>query len=143
MDLQSLMALNLTCKSNAYDELSLIQLIENELTRCHGVQTIKKAKSLWRKVYRNSLLKRWMNRNDTTTDEPIRVTRQMLSETVFQCFEVMFHKILRAAPEFECLRMVLMNGKTRDSVMEWLSRSESSGSGTNLNGITMQMQSDR
>ncbi len=35
-----------------------------------------------------------------------------------------------------------MNGKTRDSVMEWLSRSESSGSGTNLNRITMQMQSD-
>ena len=100
------MALSLTCKAHALDELSLILLIENELTRCHGVQTIKKATSLWRKVYRNSLLKRWMNRNDTTTDEPIRVTRQMLSETVYHCFEVMFHKMLRAVPEFECLRMV-------------------------------------
>ncbi len=57
-------------------------------------------------MYRNSLLKPWINRNDTTTDEPIRVTRQMLSATVFQCFEVMFHKMLRAVPEFECLRMV-------------------------------------
>ncbi len=106
LDLKSLMALNLTCKSNAYDELSLILLIENELTRNHGVQTIEEATSLWRKVYRNSLLKRWMNRNDTTTDEPIRVTRQMLSETVYHCFEVMFHKMLRAVPESERLQMV-------------------------------------
>ncbi len=64
------------------------------------------------------------------------------------------HPILSLYPESERRRVLdlkvrngltvldEMNGETRDSIMEWLSRSESSGSGTNLNGITMQMQSD-
>ncbi len=53
LDLRSLVALSRTCKAHAYDELSLIIFIENELTRNHGVQTMEDAID-----YLNSLLTR-------------------------------------------------------------------------------------
>ncbi len=59
LDLKSLCALNRTAKSNMIDELSIILLIENELTRSHNVQTVEEAMALWKNVYScsNSLLK--------------------------------------------------------------------------------------
>ncbi len=39
LDLKSLIALSQTAKAHAFDELSLIMLIENEITRHHNVHT--------------------------------------------------------------------------------------------------------
>ena len=50
LDLGCLMALSLTAKANALDELSLIQLIEHEITRNRRVRTIDEAVALWRDV---------------------------------------------------------------------------------------------
>ncbi len=58
LDLKSLMALNRTCKTNMIDELSLILLIENEITRNHGVETMEEAIEFWQEVCsENPLLK--------------------------------------------------------------------------------------
>lgn len=93
------MALSLTCKSNAYDELSLIQLIDNELTRSHQVRTVDEAIGLWKQVYDQPLLKQWV-----TATESIVPTRDMLSEAKW--YDVMLGKMLQAIPESQRLYLV-------------------------------------
>ncbi len=107
LDLKSLMALNRTCKANALDELSLIVLIENEITRSHGVQTMEEAIEYWGNVCRSkSLSKRWLERDSgCTTAESIKVTQTMLSCAL--PYEVMFAKMLRTVPsKLEQLKLV-------------------------------------
>ncbi len=103
LDLNSLMALSLTCKAHAYDELSLILLVEHEITQNHRVHTIEEAIALWRKMYRNSVLKRWLERDSPR--KLITVTRNMLSEAVTMRYEVMLLKMLRKVPQSERLSM--------------------------------------
>mgnify|MGYP001034896271 CR=1 FL=1 len=69
LDLQSLISLGQTCRANMIDELSLILLIENEMTRNHGQSTMKGAIDFWREVSSgsNSILKPWLERDGTTT----------------------------------------------------------------------------
>ncbi len=97
LDLESLMALGQTCKAHAFDELSLIQLIENELTRNrHGVQSMEEAIELWRKVCRGDpLLRRWLKRDCTTAESTsiMIVTREMLRAAV--SYDVMLAKMLQ------------------------------------------------
>ncbi len=57
LDLNSLMSLSRTCKAHAFDELSLIQLIENEITRNHQVMEFLR----WRRPNKSS------NKSRTTT----------------------------------------------------------------------------
>ncbi len=104
LDLKSLMALRITCKAHAYDELSLIQLTESELSRNRRIHTIEEAIALWRKVYRNSVLKQWLERDSPR--KLITVTRNMLSEAVIMRYEVMLPKMLRKIPQSERLSMV-------------------------------------
>ena len=103
LDFNSLMALNHTCKANTIDELSLILLIENEITRNHQVWTIEEGMEFWREVCRDSLLiQSWLGR---TNAKPIQVTRYMLSDA--SRYEVMFAKMLRAIPtQLERLQLV-------------------------------------
>ena len=113
LDLPSLMSLSRTCKAHALDELSLIQLIENEITRNHKCHTMEEAIYLLRRVYRVSQLKRWLERNvghqHAKSTISIIVRRDMLSVAVR--YEVMFTKMLRAIPEYE--RLPMMRERTR------------------------------
>ncbi len=95
LDLNSLMSLNLTCKEHAFDELSLIQLIENEITRNHGVSSLEEAIHFLKRVYQKPLLRQWIA--GERTDKSISLTRQLLFEAV--CYDVMIAKMLRASPE--------------------------------------------
>ncbi len=83
LDLPSLMALSETCKSNALDALSLIQLIENEIMRYHGsVQTMEEAIVVWRQVcaygpygrLASPLLKEWLDRYNGGDGNSVIVT---------------------------------------------------------------------
>ncbi len=71
LNLKSLMALGQTCKANAFDELSLILLIENEITRHHGVKTMQEAIAFWRKVNDEKeypLFRPWLERDGSTAE---------------------------------------------------------------------------
>ncbi len=83
------------------DELSLILLIENELTRGHSVQTVEEAMALWKNVYSrsNSLLKAWFERDDDASGMTTTISRQMLTLAVR--YEVMLGKMLRQIPQVE------------------------------------------
>ncbi len=84
------------------DELSLIVLIENEITRDHRIQTKEDAIALWKRVRSScsSLLKPWLDRNCTATAATaVNVTRDMLVEAA--SYEVMFAKMLRTIPQSE------------------------------------------
>ncbi len=97
LDLKNLMALNRTCKANMIDELSVMLLIENEITRYHGVNTMKEAIDFWRLVcHRYPLLKQWLGRDGSNCVESITVTRYMLSDAAL--YEVMLAKMLRTVP---------------------------------------------
>ncbi len=106
LDLKSLMALNRTCKANMIDELSLILLIENEITRYHGVKTMEEAIDFWRKIcHKYPLLKQWLGRDGSNCVESIPVTRYMLSGAAL--YEVMLAKMLRSLPtQSERLQLV-------------------------------------
>ncbi len=93
LDLKSLIALNLTCKAHAFDELSLIQLIENEITRYHGVRTRAEAIAFLRVVHRRLLL----NNRRNTVESIIIPTHEMLSAAA--TYDVMLAKMLRAIPD--------------------------------------------
>ncbi len=101
LDLKSLMALGQTCKDNLIDELSLIVLIENEITRDHKVQTKEDAIALWQRVRseHSSVLKPWLDRDCTSAAPAVNVTRDMLVEAA--SYEVMFAKMVRAIPQLE------------------------------------------
>ncbi len=69
-------------KANVIDELSLILVIENEITRYHGAHTMKEAIDFWQEVCReNPLLKQWLERDGScsSTGESIKITHEMLS----------------------------------------------------------------
>ncbi len=125
LDLQSLISLGQTCRANAFDELSLILLIENEITRDHGLSTMKEAIGFWRMVLREKpSLREWLEREDSGAAS-IRVTQGMLSAAI--PYEAMFVKMLRnLGTETEQLQLVSKaNGWTRMSILH---RVASSGS---------------
>lgn len=95
LNLKSLMSLGLTCKAHALDELSLILLIENEITRNHQVSTMEEAIHFLKRVCQRPLLRQWIAGN--RTGQSISLTRQLLFEAV--CYDVMLVKMLRAIPE--------------------------------------------
>ena len=76
LDLKSLMALGQTCKANMIDELSLILLIENEITRQHGVKTMEEAIDFWINRCRNNPFKKWLVRDSRNDAESIENTRK-------------------------------------------------------------------
>ncbi len=95
LDLMSLMSLSQTCKANALDELSLILLIENDLTLCHKVETMEEAIAFLKEVYRKSPeVKRWLNRESFE-----KVTLNVE-------YDVMLAKLLRVEPDSEHFRIV-------------------------------------
>ncbi len=111
LDLKSLMALNRTCKAHAIDELSFMLLIENEITRNHGVKTVEEAIDFWRLVcHKYPLLKQWLGRDGSNCVESITVTRYMLSDA--SPYEVMLVKMLRSLPtQSERLQLVGEQGR--------------------------------
>lgn len=104
LDLKSLMALNLTCKAHALDELSLTLLIENEITRSHGVSSLEEAIDLLHDLFRIPCLKQWLNRTVDRTDASIMPTQDTMIEVV--CYEVMLVKMLKTLPESQRLQIV-------------------------------------
>lgn len=112
LNLKSLIALSHTAKSNALDELSLVLLIENEMTRNHKVQTMEEAITFLKTVYRNPVRRTWLegdhrHRFSTTTQTDsasITLTRDMILEAVR--YDVMLTKMLRTIPESQRLQMV-------------------------------------
>ncbi len=82
------------------DELSIILLIENELTRSYNVQTLEEV-AFWKNVYTcsNSLLKAWFERDDDASGMTTTISRQMLTLAVR--YEVMLGKMLRQIPQVE------------------------------------------
>ena len=107
LDMKSLVALSRTCKANALDELSLILLIENEITRYHGVQTIKEAITFWRGVCRHPVLKQWLERDEIAA-ESIQVTRNTLPFAL--PYEVILTKMLQTIPT-ESERLQIVSGQ--------------------------------
>ena len=113
LDLRSLMALSQTCKAHALDELSLILLIENEMTRNHKCHTMEEAIAFWRMVCEYDdyqfyyLLKEWLQRDTTATDaEPIVATVAMLLDAITLGCDVMLGKMLRTIPQSQHLPMM-------------------------------------
>ncbi len=117
LDLKSLMALSRTAKAHAFDELSLIQLIDHEITRYHGVRTMQEAIDYWREVCRcrcwqsTSTLKRWLERDGCCFNR-VSVTRDMLSDA--SGYEVMLRKMLQSVPT-EAERLKIMNQRASAS----------------------------
>ncbi len=130
LDLKSLMALGLTCKAHAFDELSLIQLIENEITRNHQVSSLEEAidflKRLYRLVYtveangvldrvpRKPLLRHWLERGDNAVESLI-LTHEVLSAAA--PYEVMLAKMLRATPQSCCFRVMNLRNDFGETVL--------------------------
>ena len=114
LDLQSLMALSRTCKAHALDELSLILLIENEITRHHQVSTLEEAIHFLRGVYKRHLLRQWLHRDDST-GTPINPTQHMICEAV--CYDVMLAKMLKTFPESERMQIVREFDKEYDKTL--------------------------
>ncbi len=101
LDLKSLMSLSRTAKAHVLDELSLIQLIENEITRNHGVKTMEQAIVFWRELqeeHRQS--SQWTGITKTT------VMLDMLFDAACRNCEVMLVKMLHSVPQSERLRLV-------------------------------------
>ncbi len=67
LDLRSLMRLGQTCKSNALDELSLIQLIEHEITVRHRVSSMEAAMTSLKKIHQDTVLKQWLLRDSSAS----------------------------------------------------------------------------
>ena len=84
------------------DEQSLILLIENEITRDHGVETMEEAIDFWRQLCQeNPLLKQWLERDCSSSssndaEQSIQVTHDMLADATL--YKVMFAKMLRTIP---------------------------------------------
>ncbi len=121
LDLRSLMALDLTSKANAIDELSLTLFIEHELTRNHKITTMEEAITLLRNVSA-SLARRWLTRDQGQHGGAITVTQDMLSYAT--SYEVMLVKMLRTVPETERLQTV---SKTDGDGMTLLHHAAKSG----------------
>ncbi len=116
LDLKSLMSLSRTAKAHALDELSLILLIENELTRHHQVSTTEEAIDLWKKVYRNSILKNhWLLDHRTPLEYSMLPASDILSEAV--CYEVMLAKMMRTIPESRRLKVVTSQNQYARTVL--------------------------
>ncbi len=122
LDLKSLMALNRTCKAHAFDELSLILFIENEITRDHRVETVADAISLLRRVYDKPLLRQWLEReSNARTGSIVMSTRDMLSEAT--CYDVMLVKMLKIVPRSLLVMTVSMQNSNRSTVLHSAARS--------------------
>ncbi len=117
LNLKSLTLLSRTCKAHTFDELSLIMLIENEITRNHGLSTVdveheqdqpaavERAIGFLKTLYCQPLLKQWLKRGDNTSaSSPIIPNHDMLSDAI--CYDVMLTKMLRAIPESQRLHVV-------------------------------------
>lgn len=130
LDLKSLISLSQTCTAHAFDELSLIQLIENELTLFHKVSTIEEAVAFWRRLYRNRpLLRPWIEHGDNRRssssinsssssvhdDTTMIATRDMISEAA--CYEVMLARMLRTIPEEQRISVVSMLDRGERTVL--------------------------
>ncbi len=128
LDLKTLMALGRTAKSNAFDELSLIQLIEDELaTQNPGVHTLEEAIAFWKNLYDvYPLWRQWLERNHESVTV---VTRDMLSGAVIQRYDVMFAKMLRTVPASEHIQMVSQHESYDTTLLHCAARSG------NLNSI--------
>ena len=101
------MALNRTCKANAFDELSLTMFIENEITRQYnGMDTMEEAIDFLRYVYGWSVFKEWLERDY----ESILVSIELLS--IATRYEVMLAKMLQAVPT-ESERYKLLSEKDK------------------------------
>ncbi len=98
LDLRSLISLSRTCKTNAFDVLSLILLIENEITRFDlgRVETVEAAIDFLRNIYRYPLLKQWLERDSSRVADSIQITRELLSDVL--TYDVMLAKMLRTVP---------------------------------------------
>ncbi len=94
LDFKSLMVLRRTAKATMFDEISLIQSIENELTTRHQVRTIEEALAFWRTVYGNLDLEDWIQPRGTPMIIPsFDVMRGAVK------YEVMLTKMLRLDPK--------------------------------------------
>ena len=96
---------------------SPIQLIENEITRYHGVQTLERAIAFWMGACRHSLLRQWLERDDDTS---IQLTRDLLFSAARSSFGVMLAKMVRTVPESKRLKTVSMRPNPRVAENETL-----------------------
>ncbi len=96
------MAQSQTCKAHAIDELSLIMLIENEVTKKHKCHTMEEAIASWKTLYRHPSLKSGLGRDRVVGS--IVITRNMLSEAV--SYDVMLAKMLQTIPKSKRLEIV-------------------------------------
>ena len=104
LDLTSLMALSRTCKANAFDELSLIQWIENEMTHYHSVRTMEEAITFCRNAYRSSFLRQWLERDSTEAATALLLSEDSNFEAT--TYEIMISKMLLTLPESQRLKLV-------------------------------------
>ena len=104
LDLKSLLALSQTAQAHAYDELSLIQWIENEITRFHGAHSVEEAITFLKKVFcKDDWFRQWLER-ESAAESITKLTRETMS--VVMPYEVMLAKLLQTIPtESERLRL--------------------------------------
>ncbi len=118
LDLRSLISLSRTCKTNAFDVLSLILLIENEITRFDlgRVETVEAAIDFLRNIYRYPLLKQWLERDINRVADSIQITRELLSDVL--AYEVMLAKMLKTVPtQAERLELVSEQDKKERTLL--------------------------
>ncbi len=115
LDLKSLIALSQTAKENVCDELSLVVLIENEITLYHGVQTKEEAITFLKVVFESLPLRDWLNHDNSTA------TVVTLSASVR--YEVMFAKMLRSVPPSQRWKITLKKDEFGKSVLHHAAQS--------------------
>ena len=123
LTLKSLMSLHLTCKANAFDELSLILLIENELTRHHRhVKTVNEAIDFWKRVYYNLWLKQWFVCGSIVIESEEMMARK--EDVMYEAvrYEVMLDKMLRTIPESQRANIVIQPLTSRRPILHSAAR---------------------
>ena len=114
LDLQSLLRLSRTAKAHAFDELSLIQLIENEVTVRHQVTTVEGAITFLKNLRNKRLLRQWLDRASSTATIP---TQNMIFQAVR--YEVMLAKMMRAVPKVQHLQDLSEGSEADVKVLHW------------------------
>ncbi len=98
LDLQTMQAIHLTTKENAYNIESWMTYIRNEISTQHTYTDLTEAKDFVKKLYSKQALKAWLNRTDSLSSEELAsLAKKALVEALNH--DVLLNKLLMAIPE--------------------------------------------
>ncbi len=100
LDLKDLMTLKRTAKAHAFDEQSLIQLIENEVTRDHNCHTVEEAIAFCKTTWRQPWFKGWLYRSTSSVATPGQLVCALEND-------VMFRRMFNSIPEAQIFHILM------------------------------------